>query len=95
MFNGLLLNPRMNLKYELKVARLLERAVGRLDRIESVRYVKCSFPSVPTDAPQLQLRRWGSLDITSNLHADAHLLLPALRATASRSNGLRSHQGRA
>ena len=62
VFNGLLLNPRMNLKYELKVARLLEKAVGRLDRIETVRYVKCSFPSVPTDAPQLQLRRWGSLD---------------------------------
>ena len=62
MFNGLLLNPRMNAKYELKVSKVLERAISRLDQIEAVRYVKCSFPSVRAEAPQMKLLRWVSLE---------------------------------
>ena len=62
LFQGLLLNPRMNAKYELKVQQRLERAVTKLEAIHAVRYIKCSFPSVDSDAPQLQLRRWESLD---------------------------------
>ena len=62
LFNGLLLNPRMNAKYEMKVTRLLERAIMKLEQIEAVRYVKCSFPSVASEAPRLRLIRWVTLD---------------------------------
>lgn len=62
LFFGLLLNARMNARYEAKVATRIERAISRLEQIQAVRYIKCSFPSVPTDAPQLALRRWASLD---------------------------------
>ena len=62
MFNALLLNPRMTVKYELKLASLLEYALRSLDYIENVRYVSCSFPSVASEAPRLALRRWAALD---------------------------------
>ena len=62
LFSGLLLSPRMNARYEVKVSKMLERALTKLDQIESVRYVKCSFPSVASEAPHLKLRRWESLE---------------------------------
>jgi hypothetical protein len=33
LFNGLLLNPRMNSKYELKASKMLEHAIAKLDLI--------------------------------------------------------------
>ena len=62
LFNGLLLNPRMNARLELKVSKVLERALTKMENIETVRYVKCSFPSVKAEAPKLSVRRWTSLD---------------------------------
>lgn len=115
MFQALLLNPRMLLKYELKMGKMMEKAIGKLEQIQAVRcvqrcydgtrmacrlhatvacrwhvlaviecdcprlqlepissgrcartpchrYVKCSFPSIPSDAPQLQLLSWTSLE---------------------------------
>ena len=62
LFNGLLLNARMNARYEVKVSKMLERALTKLENIESVRYVKCSFPSVASEAPQMKLIQWESLD---------------------------------
>ena len=62
LFNGLLLNPRMNARYELKISKLLEKALSKQEHIETVRYVKCSFPSVASDAPRLRLIQWSSLD---------------------------------
>lgn len=62
LFNGLLLSPRMNAKYELKVSKMLESRLAKLDQIECVRYVKCSFPSVASEAPELRLIRWVSLE---------------------------------
>ena len=59
---ALLLNPRMNARYELKISKLLEKALSKQEHIETVRYVKCSFPSVASDAPRLRLIQWNSLD---------------------------------
>ena len=53
LFNGLLLNPRMNARYEMKVSKMLEKAITKLENIEAVRYVKCVFPSVASEAPKL------------------------------------------
>lgn len=60
--NGMLLNGRMNAKYERRVANRLEAALSKLDKVESVKYINCSFPSVAADAPFLQLVKYDALD---------------------------------
>ncbi|KOO35850.1 hypothetical protein Ctob_016178, partial [Chrysochromulina tobinii] len=36
MFQALLLNPRMLLKYELKMGKMMEKAIGKLEQIQAV-----------------------------------------------------------
>ena len=40
MFQALLLNPRMLLKYELKMGKMMEKAIGKLEQIQAVRCVQ-------------------------------------------------------
>ncbi len=60
--NGMLLNARMNAKYVRRVASRLEATLLKLNHIENVKYVNCSFPSVAADAPFLQLLSYNALD---------------------------------
>ena len=59
---GIFLNARMNAKYEQRVARRLDAALSKLDSVGAVRYVNCSFPSVPADAPRMELLEYSSLE---------------------------------
>ena len=61
VINGLLLNPKMCGKFELRVSQKLEAALRKLAQVERVEYVSCKFASVVTEAPKLSLRRWEGL----------------------------------
>ena len=56
-----LLDPNMNDMYKGECTGMLREALEMIEQIQTVRYVECSFPSVPTEAPHIQLERWDSL----------------------------------
>jgi len=56
-----LLSPDMNDMYKDYCSELLRDALGTVDQISAVRFVDCSFPSVPSEAPHIQLERWESM----------------------------------
>jgi len=58
----MLLSPDMNDMYKTECVALLREALQSVEQIEKVHYVECSFPSVPAEAPHIQLERWTSLD---------------------------------
>ena len=47
--------------HELWVLAGRLQALGTVEQISSVRFVDCSFPSVPSEAPHIQLERWESM----------------------------------
>jgi len=51
----------MNDMYKHECSSLLTQALTNLEQIDRVRYVDCSFPSVPSEAPRLSLDKWNSL----------------------------------
>ena len=61
LVNCVMLSPEMNDIYRDECTKLLRATLGTVEQIQSVRYVDCSFPSVPTEAPHIQLIRWESL----------------------------------
>jgi len=61
ILNGIGLNGRMNAKHELKVAQKLEAALRKQEHVEAVRYIRCVFPAAAANAPNLQLKRYESL----------------------------------
>ena len=61
ILNGIALNGRMNAKHELKVAQKLEAALRKQEHVETVRYIRCVFPAAAANAPNLQLKRYESL----------------------------------
>jgi len=48
-------------RYKHECSALLTQALMSLEQIDRVRYVDCSFPSVPSEAPRLSLDLWHSL----------------------------------
>ena len=60
--NSILLSPEMNDIYKEMCSSMLTTALQSVDAIQQLHYVECSFPSVPSEAPDLVLERWGSLD---------------------------------
>jgi len=56
-----LLSPDMNDMYKDYCSELLRDALGTVEQIQAVRFVDCSFPSVPSEAPHIQLQRWESM----------------------------------
>eukprot|EP00967_Tisochrysis_lutea_P148998 scaffold285565_cov32-Tisochrysis_lutea.AAC.1 len=48
-------------RYKHECSSLLTQALTNLEQIDRVRYVDCSFPSVPSEAPRLSLDKWNSL----------------------------------
>jgi hypothetical protein len=48
-------------RYKHECSTLLTQALMSLEQIDRVRYVDCSFPSVPSEAPRLSLDLWHSL----------------------------------
>lgn len=55
------LSPDMNEMYKSECSAMLRDALATVDQIQAVRCVDCSFPSVPSEAPHIQLERWESL----------------------------------
>ena len=37
------------------------QALGTVEQISAIRFVDCSFPSVPSEAPHIQLERWENM----------------------------------
>lgn len=53
-----LTGPRGN-SCPLSLSRV--QALSTVDQVTAVRFVDCSFPSVPSEAPHIQLERWESM----------------------------------
>jgi len=62
MLGCVILSPDMNEMYKTECSELIRQALASVEQITEVRYVECSFPSVPSEAPRIQLERWDSLD---------------------------------
>jgi hypothetical protein len=43
------------------LSRSRVQALSTVDQVTAVRFVDCSFPSVPSEAPHIQLERWESM----------------------------------
>ena len=56
-----MLSPDMNDIYKTECSTLLRDALTGVEQIQAVRFVDCSFPSVPAEAPHIQLIRWESM----------------------------------
>jgi len=61
LIHCMLLSPDMNDMYKTETVEVLREALQSVEQIEKVHYVECSFPSVPSEAPHIQLERWESL----------------------------------
>lgn len=60
LVNVLLMSPRQNDAYATEVKKSLETAFASLSF--ELKYVDCSFPSTPANAPKVSLVKWYSLD---------------------------------
>ena len=56
-----MLSPDMNEMYNTECSTLLRDALKTVEQIQTIKYVDCSFPSVPSEAPHIQLIRWESM----------------------------------
>ena len=56
-----MLSPDMNDIYKTECSTLLKDTLATVEQIQAVRFVDCSFPSVPSEAPHIQLIRWESM----------------------------------
>lgn len=56
-----MLSPDMNDMYKTECSTMLRDALKTVEQIQAVRFVDCSFPSVPSEAPHIQLLRWESM----------------------------------
>jgi len=61
MVHCVILSPDMNDMYKSECAQILKNALNTVQQIQAVRFVECSFPSVPSEAPHIQLHRWETL----------------------------------
>ena len=57
-----MLSPEMNDIYKQECVDLLQNTLVGVEQVTDVHYVECSFPSVPSEAPRLQLELWDSLE---------------------------------
>ena len=57
-----MLSPDMNDIYKQECVELLQNTLVGVEQVTDVHYVECSFPSVPSEAPRLQLELWDSLE---------------------------------
>ena len=55
------LGPDMNDYFKDEARTMIISALKGVEQINAVKYVECSMPSVPTEAPHIQLERWDSL----------------------------------
>jgi len=60
-FNAVVLNPQRNERFAGECRVLLAKAIGKLDFVERLRWIDCSFPSTPANAPTLRCREWRGL----------------------------------
>ena len=58
VMNAVLLSPAMNELYRTRLSAILTSLLPQVPQIEKVMYVDCSFPSVTSNAPRLDLLRW-------------------------------------
>lgn len=58
LVNVLLMSPRQNDAYATEVKKILAQALASFE----LKYVDCSFPSTPANAPKVSLVKWHSLD---------------------------------
>jgi hypothetical protein len=58
VMNAVLLSPAMNDMYRTRLSAILTSLLPQVPQIEKVMYVDCSFPSVTSNAPRLDLLRW-------------------------------------
>ena len=56
-----MLSPDMNDMYKTECTTLLRDTLNGVEQIQAVRFVDCSFPSVPSEAPHIQLIRWENM----------------------------------
>ena len=59
--HSVMLSPDMNEMYKAECSTLLRDALKTVEQIQTIRYVDCSFPSVPTESPHIQLIRWENM----------------------------------
>ena len=59
--HSVMLSPDMNEMYKDECSTLLRDALKTVEQIQTIKYIDCSFPSVPTEAPHIQLIRWESM----------------------------------
>lgn len=62
LVHSVMLSPDMNDMYKTECSALLRDALKGVEQIQAVRFVDCSFPSVPSEAPHIQLIRWESME---------------------------------
>jgi len=62
LMHCVMLSPDMNDMYKDECTRVLRDALTTVEQVQAVRYVECSFPSVPSESPHIQLQRWESLE---------------------------------
>ena len=54
--HSIMLSPEMNDIYKDECTRILRSTLGGVEQIQAVRFVDCSFPSVPTEVRCRELR---------------------------------------
>jgi len=54
--HSVMLSPEMNDIYKDECTRILRSTLGGVEQIQAVRFVDCSFPSVPTEVRCRELR---------------------------------------
>ncbi|KAJ1458717.1 hypothetical protein M885DRAFT_512507 [Pelagophyceae sp. CCMP2097] len=59
--NALTLSPMRNAAYTRYARLVLTEAIGKLDFVEKLKWIDCSFPATAQNAPELFLESWKSL----------------------------------
>jgi hypothetical protein len=65
VLNVLALGPRSNEKYKREVADNLNRILSKLEQVQQVHYINCSFPAIEAQAPDFEMLSWDSLSSSS------------------------------
>mmetsp|Transcript_21167 Transcript_21167/g.55116 ORF Transcript_21167/g.55116 Transcript_21167/m.55116 type:complete len:433 (+) Transcript_21167:276-1574(+) len=65
VLNVLALGPRSNEKYKRETVENLERILMKLEQVQQVHFINCSFPAIDAQAPDFEMMSWDSLASSS------------------------------
>lgn len=60
--NAVALSPASNERYKHEITEQLQQIMSKIEQVQKVLYINCSFPAISAQAPVIEMHSWTALD---------------------------------